>query len=471
MIDENALQPTMNTLHGRGEATKCPSGIHQENAHDADVVHTAEAFIRAWNEQTNWEELLILFRSQFDYSDTSMLDRLPSALPNTLITLLQNYQHLSVTALINVMAVVYDWLKQQHSTIVKFFVPEVISSSCDLACADGNGNERVLLLALMLIRFLCSREQNEVLGFHQYVLESRKDVVRKLVFYGSEQNRNNSIKKEALCTIWAILRNKPSSLLIRDFEPLFSSIATKFESESFDFLLATAAVFVTCGGSPRVLFPDPSDVALLFEVFPKLTCIVRSRILYLVMILFECGGEIVEVLAHAFNWALVCECVARQGDDEEVFNFLRLASVAFASTDVTANLACDAGVMPFLFGIARSQASFTQKRYAMLALLSAFQYGSLAVCEYLLSQGILRDMSEFLENECSGAITFRIFLCMPKFVMVIEGKGETQIAEEIRDIVEAEFAGNVTEDMVPVEISEESVSYLCATLKSICEGA
>ena len=464
MIDENRLQPILDNC-GRGEDITTKR-LAEKRKEEMNLAQLATHLLLAVAERRNWEELLVSFRSRLDHCDKDVFDSLPVNLPDILISMLHHYCNLSCTALVNVMAVIYDWFRHEHSTIVKFFVPEVIDSCCNILAADSHRNEQVLLLALLLIRFLCSCEQNDVLGFHHYVLQSRKDVVNKLIFLGSERNHNQALKREALSTIWTILRNKPNAALIGDFAQLFAKVVSKFDHELFDCLLATASTFIACGCGTQSVFEDVSDIQRLFEIFPRVSSVARSRILYLLMTVFE-YGDIISEMIEVFNWNVLCECVSSQNDSEEVFNFLRLCSVAFATSEALVSTAYHAKVMDYLITMVRSENSFTHKRYAMLALLSAFQYGSLDVCRQLLSQRILDDIAGFLVGAPSSAVTFRIFVCMDKFAHILEANGIRYMSTEIRDIVEGELSGRVTEDMVPVTISESSAAELCEVLAEI----
>ena len=464
MIDENRLQPTLEDCRRGEDVTKRLAEKRKEV--QMNLAQLATHLLLAVADGQNWETLLLSFRSRLDHCDKDVFDSLPANLPDTLISMLHHYCSLSCTGLVNVMAVIYDWFRHEHSTKSKFFVPEVIESCCDILVADSHRNEQVLLLALLLIRFLCSHEQDDVLGFHHYVLQSRKDVVNKLIFLGSERNHNQALKREALSTIWTILRNKPNAALIGDFAQLFTNIVTRFDHELFDFLLATASTFIACGCGIQSVFEDMSDIQRLFEIFPRVSSVARSRILYLLMTVFE-YGDIASEMIELLNWNVLCECVSSQDDNEEVFNFLRLCCVAFATCEALVSTAYDAKVMDYLIAMVRSEHSFTHKRYAMLALLSAFQYGSLEVCRQLLSQRILDDITGFLVGAPSGAVTFRIFVCMEKLVQILELNGISSMSSEIRDIVEAELSGRVSEDMIPVTISESSAVALCDVLADI----
>ena len=431
------------------------------------TIEAAERLITAVQNNGDWERALVSFRSRFDHANVSILSNLPENLPDVMISLLKNYTNLSCTALINCMTAIYDWIKQNHSTIAKFFVPDVIEPCCNIVLLDGNGNEHILLLALLLIRFLCSSEQNEVLGFDQFILNSRRDVVQKLILYASESNSNISIRKEALCTIWTILRNKPNRMLIADFGVLVSHIMKRVQNECFEFLVAVAAAFIACGGGTDIVVHDIEEIKLMFTLFPRLPIIYRSRILYLIMNIFETGEEINEILIRMFDWSIT-ECISQENDEDEVFNFLRMTAVAFALSESLVESAAKANVLTYLLQITRNEAIFINKRYAMLALLSAFQYGSYDVCLQLLRNDFLDDICSFISDTSSYAVVFRIFVCMPKFTALLERTPlEPEMTEDIMAIVNQELAGRVTEDMHPVEISESASSALFDILSGI----
>jgi hypothetical protein len=112
-----------------------------------------------------------------------------------------------------------------------------------------------------------------------------------------------------------------------------------------------------------------------------------------------------------------------------VFNFLRLVTAVFTLSPDLVESAALRGVFGYLFELTDG-APWNIARYAMIALIHAFQCGSRTIASELVSMGLPARLATYSESD-SSVLTAKIVEAFGLLVHILQDGGDESAAEEL----------------------------------------
>jgi hypothetical protein len=296
-------------------------------------------------------------------------------------------------------------------------VPEVADGCCAVVIDARPITARVRCLCLRMLKFLCC-EQNGIPNMSLYVLTAQPELLGSLIELQAADDV--AVRAEALCVIYALLKNHPNPDLVQPFSVLLTDLAARTRDECFDYVVLVATAFLECCRTP------PPDLAPLFDIFPSVSIACQISIMHLLLIVIEAGD-----VSIGFPWA-IAGIVRTQHDEQETFVFLRLAAAAFAVSPELIQSAFAAGVIGWLFQLTQDE-PWRLRRYAMIALIHAFQFSPPELAVEIIRMGMLQQIALFVESD-SSVLAAKIPDAVGHLARVLEAIGQTKVADEVREL-------------------------------------
>jgi hypothetical protein len=421
MLTHDQFSPFARSIHER-------TALRSEDSDMLTAISTACASlleIPLQNSTHLSSVLLDLYSLLSEFEGFRLVD-LPLPVRDLIRDSLLLYSKTSEIDLIDVvLSLLLFFVSQDSVSSVFLLEPDVIDACSRIALSD-HFTFRVQRYALRLLKFMCY-DKDQFRNFTNYILTQHTDLVIALT--QMQKSECLLLKTESLCLIWTLLKNKPNPELISRFSSVVTNICERINDECFDYVISVAAAFIECGGSCAHFVADQTDFPFLFAQFPSFPMIVQTTLLYFFMSHIE-NSEVEDrqPFVDHFSWEITSS-VKENGCEEEIFNFLRLATSVFVAIPILIESAASNGVLNYLFELTEGS-TWPVARYAMIALIHAFQYGSREIANNLIVLGLPGKLAIYLESD-SVILTAKIKEALELLVHLLHDNGQETLAEEL----------------------------------------